>query len=901
MSAPLAIEAPHAASAEAVLAALGATRHGLSEHEVEARRRRFGPNRLRELRRRSAWSILADQFESLLVALLAAAAALSFAFGRWVEGLAIGAVLAINGVIGFASELRAVRSMEALRLLGSVRANVRRDGTVLRLDAAELVPGDLVVLEGGDVVTADLRVVESSRLQVDESLLTGESLPVGKRAAPVAADALLAERSSMLFKGTAVTRGAGEAVVVGTGMETELGRISRLVESAEEEVTPLEKRLDQLGQRLIWVTLAVSLAVITAGLAAGKDWLLMLETGIALAVATVPEGLPIIATLALARGMRRMAQRNALVNRLSAVETLGATGVIFSDKTGTLTENRMRVLEIALDEGIVERGPGTDEDHRDFRLDGRALAPPQHAGLRLALELGVLCNDASLAAESAVGDPLEIALLLAGRAGGIERRALLVGAPEEREVAFDPAMKMMATVHRADAGHRIAVKGAPEAVLSACTRVRTASGEAPLDDATRADWEHRAEKMAARGLRVLGLATRVAERADAPVYEQLVLVGLVGLLDPPRVDVAAALAACRRAGLRVVMVTGDHPATALNIARAVGLVEDDDALVVSGRDFDPARPLPARLLAAPIFARISPEQKLALIVAQQQHGSIVAMTGDGVNDAPALKKADIGIAMGRRGTEVARQASDIVLRDDAFGTIVAAIQQGRIIFGNIRAFVLYLISCNISEILIVGLATVVNAPLPILPLQILFLNLVTDVFPALALGVGEGDPHAMTRPPRDPRERVLEPRHWRAIAGYGALITAAVLGALALALRQPGATRQEAVTVSFLTLAFAQVWHVFNMHGAGSGPLRNEVTRNIWVWGAVALCTVLIAAAVYVPPLATLLEATPPSPRGWGLVAALSVAPLGVGRVLAGLGIGPFRVRAAGASPAQAR
>jgi Ca2+-transporting ATPase len=739
------------------------------------------------------------------------------------------------------------------------------------VDAAALVPGDVVVLEGGDVVTADLRLLEASRLEADESLLTGESLPVAKSIDPCAAGAPLAERPCMLFKGTAVTRGAGEAVVVATGMATELGRISRLVEQAEDEITPLEKRLDRLGQRLIWLTLAVAAGIGATALAAGKDWLLTVETAIALAVATVPEGLPIIATLALARGMHRMARRNALVNRLSAVETLGATGVIFTDKTGTLTENRMTVVALALATGDVEVSGEALSVEGGFARDGAAIDPGAEPLLRRALELGVLCNDASFEdGATPTGDPLEIALLVAGRKAGLVRARLVAEAPELLEVAFDPAQKLMATVHRVPDGCRVAVKGAPEAVLAHCTRVAADGGDRPLDPATRADIEARNEAMAGRGLRVLAVAERTAAEPPRQVYEDLALVGLVGLLDPPRAEVREAIRACRDAGIRVVMVTGDQAATARTIAHAVGLVDDDGAEVVLGADLEQAGD---RALDAAIFARVSPEQKLALIARQQARGAIVAMTGDGVNDAPALKKADIGVAMGQRGTEVARQAADIVLRDDAFASIVAAVEEGRVIFGNIRKFVVYLLSCNISEIFVVGIASAANAPLPILPLQILFLNLVTDVFPALALGVGEGPARVMARPPRDPHERILDRRHWRSVAAAGLLITAAVLGALALALRALGLPEREAVTISFLTLATAQLWHVFDVRSPDSGVVRNEIVRNRWVWAALVLCVALLLAALHVQPLADVLQIAPPSAAGWAIVAGMGVAP----------------------------
>ncbi len=892
---PAAPAAPWATTGDEVARALDVEPgRGLAADEVGRRLERFGPNTLREAPRRSGWQILVAQFRSLLVALLAVAALLSAVFGQWVEALAVVAVLVLNAAIGFMTELRAVRSMEALRNLGRVHATVRRDGGLDQVEADALVPGDVVVVEGGDVVTADVRLLQASKLQANESALTGESLPASKRAAPVAEDAPLAERACMLYKGTSVSRGSGEGVVVATGMQTELGRISQLVADAEEETTPLERRLDRLGQRLVWVTLGVAAVIALTGVVAGKPWLLILETAIALAVATVPEGLPIIATITLARGMRRMAERNALVNRLSAVETLGATSVIFSDKTGTLTENRMAVAGLWLHEGRVELSEQGDA----VRLEETTTSLERLPHLRQALEVAALCNNASLSGGEGqgVGDPLEVALLRAAARVGLDRDALARHYPEVREVAFDPDTKMMGTLHEAAAGDgarfRACVKGAPESVLEACTRVAGADGPRALEGDERTAWEERNGALARRGLRVLALAARSEDREDAELYRDLTLLALVGLEDPPRREVRAAIDGCRRAGIRVVMVTGDQAVTAASIGEAVGLTEGRPR-VVSGSDM--AR-LPAgasaegalddALFAADILARVSPEQKLDLIRRYQERGAIVAMTGDGVNDAPALKKADIGVAMGLHGTEVAREAADMVLKDDAFGTIVEAVKQGRIIFDNIRAFVLYLLSCNLSEILVIGAASALGAPLPLLPLQILFLNLVTDVFPALALGAGEGAPDILARRPRDPAEPVLAARHWRSLSGYALLITGAVLGAFALALGPLGLSRTEAVTVSFLTLAFAQLWHVFDMREPGSPLLANEITRNPWVWGALALCAALLLAAVALPGAREVLAIAWLDGRSWLLVAAASLAPTLVGQVGKALGLG---------------
>jgi P-type Ca2+ transporter type 2C len=869
---------------------------GLGGQEAEERRRQYGPNRLRSARSTSAWEILVEQFKSLLVLLLAVAAVASLIFGEVIEGIAIGAVILINTAIGFFTELRAVRSMEALQRISSVDAKVRRNGRVQEIPAEKLVPGDIVVLEGGDVITADLRLIEASKLQADESALTGESVPVNKHVEPLEEEVPLAERASMAYKGTAVTRGAGEGVVVATGMDTELGHISSLVEEAQEERTPLEERLDTLGHRLVWITLAIAVVVTGGGILVGKELLLMIETGIALAIATVPEGLPIVATIALARGMRRMARRNALINRLSAVETLGATNVIFTDKTGTLTENQMTVVEIRLaSERLKVTGEGLQTEG-SFTQDGSTVAPVDHPILRQALRIGVLCNNAELnqngagEVSEAVGEPLEVALLVAGAKAGLQRGELLEETPEVREVAFDPDTKMMATLHRSDGGYRVAAKGATAEVLKASNRLLTRDGSRDLNEKDVDDWMERNRQMAEEGLRVLALATKEVDSEEAQPYEDLTFLGLFGLLDPPREEVAPSIRACKEAGIRVIMVTGDHPVTARKIAEAVGLVEGDDVKAVHGQDMAAPDQLSEEerqhMLEAPIFARVSPEQKLDLIAMYQEHGDVVAMTGDGVNDAPALKKADIGVAMGQRGTQVAREAADMILEDDRFSTIVTAVEQGRVIFGNIRKFVLYLLSCNMSEIAVVSLASLANAPLPIQPLQILYLNLVTDIFPALALGVGEGEELVMQRPPRDPQEPILVRDHWLTMGAYSLFITAAVLGVFALALTWLDMDSRQAVTVSFLTLAFAQLWHVFNMRDRASGVLDNEIVQNPWIWAALALCLLLLLAAVYVPGVNSLLKVTDPGLNGWALVAGASLLPLVAGQVLKGLGWG---------------
>ena len=858
--------------------------YGLSEQEADLRLKRHGPNTLLTHPERTAVSILADQLKSPVVWLLSAAAAVTALFGQWTESIAILLVLAINTHIGFLTELRAVRSMGALRKLGTRSSRVRREGQLKTIPAEQIVPGDIVLLESGDVITADIRLVEARNLSCDESTLTGESVPVDKSVAAAAPDAIVSDRTSMVHKGTAITRGTGAGVVVATGMATELGLTTKLVIEAESDVSPLEKKLAELTRQLVNATLIVTALIAAAGMAAGRDLVLMIEAAIALAVAAIPEGLPIVATMALARGMWRMARRNVVVERLAAVETLGATTVICTDKTGTLTENRMTAERLWLLSGDYRL------DHeRGWILDGSGNKAEIDANLRRALEVGVLCSTATLKAADGrgIGDPMELALLRLGELAGIDREALLKTRPKLHEIAFDTETKMMATAHGRGGRLFVAVKGAPEAVLFASTTI-SKDGGAAIGAEERDEWLRRAAALAEEGLRVLALAEKSVSLEAILSYEGLGFLGLVGFRDPPRLDVREAIADCRQAGIRVVMVTGDHAVTARTIAENLGIAEPGTCIMVEGRELEALGALGEqerrRVLAAQVFARVTPAQKLDLVRLYQAAGEVVAMTGDGVNDAPALQMADIGVAMGLRGTEVAREAADIVLRDDAFGSIVAAIREGRVIFGNLRRFLIYLLSCNISEVMVVALAVVVGLPLPILPLQILFLNLVTDVLPAFALATGEGEEDVLRLPPRNPREPLLGTPQWLFIAGYGALLTASTLAALLIGRYGLKLEGDALVSVSFLTLAFAQLWHVFNMRGRGSRTFRNAVTRNPYVWIAVALCTAILLLAVYVPPLASALHVVPPDRAGWTLVVAASMAPL-----LMGMLIGAFR------------
>lgn len=866
---------------------------GLSEHKILERQKMFGRNTLISKKPISNWSIIVRQLKSIIVLLLFSAAAVSFFLEQWIEGISIIVVLLVNTLIGFVTEFKAIRSMEALKLIGRTKTNVLRNERAVAIDAEDLVPGDIVLLEAGDIVTADIRLLESSKLAADESILTGESVPVEKSIGSITKEVILAERTNMLSKGTALTRGSGVGVVVAIGMQTELGKIAKITQEAHEEVTPLEKRLDKLGQQLVWSSLVIGTFVTISGVLSGKSMLLMFKTAVALSVATIPEGLPIVATMALAKGMWRMAKKNALINRLSAVETLGATSVIFTDKTGTLTENKMTVRSYYVDKGSFEVKRKKGEETSSFMVDGQEIDLNYSESLNKCLEVGSLCNNASFdskASDFFLGDPMEVALLEVGNTFGISNDNLLKKYPELKEEAFDPSSRMMATYHNDREHIFVAVKGAPESVLKASTFILEDEETVLLDKDKFQLWQRRNQEMANDGLRVLALAYKLVECSEAPPYEDLIFLGLVGIADPARPEIKEVIQQCRLAGIRIVMVTGDQAGTAKKIAKDIQLIQDENCQIIYGDELGERAlwddELKSKLDSTVIFSRVSPQQKLDLIQYYQDQKYIVAMTGDGVNDAPALKKADIGVAMGQRGTQVAKEAADMVLKDDSFNSIISAIQQGRVIFSNIRRFVVYLLSCNISEVLVVSIAAVANAPLSLLPLQILFLNLVTDVFPALALGMGEGDKTYLELPPRETTEAVINKRKWWFIGGYGLIITASVLTAFFYALYRLNAGPESALTVSFLTLGFAQVVHVFNMKLSRSKFFYNEITRNPYIWGAITICTILLLGAVYFPGAGKILSLVQPTSTEWGLIIIFSLIPLIVGQIASLLGIG---------------
>ena len=819
---------------------------GLSDAQVQLRAQTHGPNELLNHARRGPMALLLDQFKDFMVMVLLGAAVVSGVIGDLTDTLAIIVIVVLNAVIGFAQSWRADRALAALRQLAAAQASVLRNGMLQNVAASTLVPGDVVVLEAGNQVPADLRLIEIARFQVDESALTGESVTVTKdiAALPDAAGSALGDRLNMVFKGTTATQGRARGLVVATGMATELGKVAQLLDT-EDRSTPLQQRLTAFGKRLALAVLGICLIIFAMGVLRGEDPLLMALTAISLAVAAIPEAMPAVVTVLLALGARRMVAVNALVRRLPSVETLGSVTTICSDKTGTLTQNRMHA-ELLLADG-------------QRWLPGDALPGAVQAQ---ALQAAALCNDAHRSSAQDPtqweGDPTETALVMAAHNAGIQKAELDLQWPRVQEQPFDSDRKRMTTFHR-HAGVLLAyTKGAPEAVLPRCTAQWTPEGPQPLDHQI---WLERADALAAKGLRVLALARR--EHPSLPdtnaidaVEQDLQWLGLIALIDPPRPQAAAAVADCISAGITPVMITGDHPATARAIALRLGIVKDAQAAVLTGQDLstlDDAA-LQERVAQVRVYARVDPAQKIRIVQALQAQGEIVAMTGDGVNDAPALKRADIGIAMGKGGTDVAREASSMVLLDDNFATIVAAVREGRRIYDNIRKFVRYAMTGNSGEIWTLALAPLLLLPIPLLPIHILWVNLVTDGLPGLALAAENAERGVMQRAPRAPAESLFAGGMWQHILGVGLLIGSLCLGVQAWALAHGHASWQ---TMVFTVLTLSQMVHVLCIRSERDSLWQLGLMSNKPLLGAVVLTFLLQMATIYVPMLNPVFKTRP--------------------------------------------
>jgi Ca2+-transporting ATPase len=887
VSAPSPADPPpwHALSEEEVLARLASSRDGLLDEEAARRRQRFGPNALAEAEPVRPLALLLSQFRSLLVLLLVAAGGVSLALREWIDAAAILAIVVLNAAIGFWQEYSAERSIAALRKLTAPRARLRRAGGVRLVPAADVVPGDVVLLEAGDVVPADLRLLESAALRTLEAALTGESEPVDKRAARLErSDVPLADRANQGFMGTSVVAGTALAVVVATGMATELGRIAHLLaeRGGGEEATPLQRRLDALGRALLFASLAIVAALFAAGLARGFPIPELVLTAISLAVAAVPEGLPAVVTIALAVGVTRMARRRALIRRLAAVETLGAASVICADKTGTLTRGEMTVRALfaggfpfrVRGEGYAPIGEVLFED--------RAPDPRQLQVLRRALAAFVACNDARLARDgdawSVVGDPTEGALLAAGAKLGVTREHVERELPRLHAWPFDSDRKRMSVAVALPSGERrLLVKGAPDVLLERCTRVLDAEGVRPLSDADRSEIHARHAALAERALRILAAAERELSPGDPEdpdvVEKDLVFLGLAGMYDPPRPEARPAVERCRTAGIRVVMVTGDHPRTALAVAREIGL-DADPGRALSSVDLDRLsdEELRERAPGVSVYARVTAEHKLRIVRAWQRNGAIVAMTGDGVNDAPAVKAADVGVAMGITGTEVTKEASDMIVTDDDFASIVAAVEEGRGVWDNIKKTLHYLLAGNTGELLLMGGCIAIGLPVPLLPIQLLWINLVTDGLPALCLATDPIDRDVMRGPPR-PREGPLAERGFVGPVVLAGILTAAVSFAVylwGLGFEDEAAARSHA----FATLVFAELFRAFGARSERKPIWRIDLLSNLRLAGVVAASFAFQIASHHVGFLRLVFQT---EPLGWAeclALVAVSTVPL---------------------------
>lgn len=847
---------------EECLKQLGSSSRGLSAQEAEKRRAQHGKNQLAQTKKKGIVRRFLAQFCDFMILILLAAAGVSFVTSAlrhdtdYVDSIIILAIVVVNAITGVVQESRAEKAIEALKKLAAPQANILRDGHPVMVDAEQLVPGDIVLLSMGDLVPADLRLLETHRLKAEESALTGESLPVEKDAGFVAAPGTsLGDRKNMAYLGSSISEGRGMGVVVETAMHTQVGRIAHMIHTEEAPQTPLQKKLAQTGKFLGIGALLICLVIFILGLFQRVAPLDMLLISISLAVAAIPEGLPAVVTIVLAIGVRRMAGKRAIVRRLPAVETLGSASVICSDKTGTLTKNKMTLVEAADCDGSLS-------------LQGEDA--------QFLLTLGSLCNNCTMEGKAIHGDPTEAAIL---RAANVRKSKLEAEYPRLQEVGFTSSRKRMTTLHRFPNGnYRVITKGAPEVLWTLCTRVQTRSGVVAMTTEMKQKLQRRSDDMASRALRVLGVAYRDTTSSSGENLEHdLIFCGMFGMIDPPRDEVADAVSLCKSAGIRTVMITGDHLATAIAIAEKLGILERRSAAMTGAQlDAMSQGELEQKIYEYSVYARVSPEHKVRIVKAFQARGEIVAMTGDGVNDAPALKAADIGCAMGMSGTDVAKAASDLILTDDNFSTIVSAVQEGRGIYANIRKTIHFLLSCNIGEILTVLLAFILKLPTPLLAIQLLWVNLVTDSLPALALGVDPVEKSMMSRPPVKQNTSMFSGG-----MGYNMVVEGCMIGSLALLAYTIGRVFFDyspdipviGRTMAFAVLSFSQIVHTFNMRSQESIFRIGFFSNKKLVLAAVA-CVVMQTSVILMPGLSHIFKTQMLSPLQWLIVAGLSLLPL---------------------------
>ena len=860
----------HTLAADAAIATLGSTPTGLTTAEAARRLQEHGPNELQAYQSVSAWETFAAQFKNVLILILLSATIVSGFLGHTLEAVVITIIVLFAVVLGFIQEHRAGRALEALRKMAAPTARVVRDGDEVVVPARELVPGDVVVVRMGDRVPADARLLQSINLTADEAALTGESVAVEKTTAALDGATLpVGDRRNMIYAGTIAAYGRGQALVVATGMSTEFGQIARMVESVDAGRTPLQENLDRLGAALGKAALVVVAIVVVVGLARGLPPIEMFMFGIALAVAVVPEALPAVVTISLAIGVRRMVKRQALVRRLPIVETLGSTSVICSDKTGTLTKNEMTVRHLCADRQLFElSGTGYDPTGDLMQQGGVVQAP---AAVQLLLRAAALASDARLVTRenrrTIDGDATEGALLVAAVKAGLDLTALSQEEPRVAEIPFTSDRRRMTTLHGAPPALVAYSKGAAEDIVASCSHQWVAGHAVTLTAADREWFRDLEQRLAADGLRVLAIATKQGT-SIADAESDMTLLGLVAMLDPPRPEVRLAVETCERAGIRAVMITGDHPLTARTVAQELGLLKNHR--VVTGQELERMSDdaLTRDVGDIAVYARVSPADKLRIVHAWQKRGNIVAMTGDGVNDAPALKKADIGIAMGITGTDVSKEAAGITLLDDNFATIVAAVEEGRVVFGNIKKYLMYLLSCNVGEIVLLAGAVIVGLPMPLAAVQILYVNLATDGLPALALAVDPPDDDLMQRRPRDPRIGVFT-RPVLAMLLSAGLWSGIVNMTLFIWLLDRGRTLEDAMALTFVTLVLIQFFNAYNCR-SDRRSMFHRTFANRWLNLAVGWELVLLAAIVYVPFFQPAFGTFSLTPADWLLVAALA-------------------------------
>ncbi len=866
---------------------------GLSSGSAQSKLETFGPNELKEQEGKSFLQKLIAQFSDFLILILIAAALISVFVGEAKDAIVIMSIVIINALLGLYQEGKAEKALEALKKMASPTAKVLRDGNPQEISSSQLVPGDLVILETGDIIPADLRLVESSNLKVEEASLTGESVPVEKRAQETYSEEVsLGDRHNMAYMSTIITYGRGRGIVVETAEGTEIGKIAAMIQTFEEEPTPLQRKLNQLGKVLGMTTIAVCVAVFGIGLLQGREILEMFMVSISLAVAAIPEGLPAIVTIVLAIGMNKMVERNAIVKKLLAVETLGATSVICTDKTGTLTQNEMTVVKVLADNKLIEVEGTGYEPVGDFKLEGSTITTKESSGLKLLLTIAALANDAKLDNSSGmyriIGDPTEGALItLAGKAG-IDSAELNHMYKRIEEIPFDSERKMMTTFHDMpnDEGVSSFTKGAPDIIIDRCNRIILDGKVSEFTPELKSEVLRVNSELSRAALRVLAFAFK--EYPSLPTdpspdenESDMIFVGLTGMIDPPRPEARDAIALCKKAGVNAIMITGDYKETAFAIAKDLGMADTEDQAIMGEKiDGMSDEELKEVVKNTKVFARVSPEHKVRIVSALRANGDIAAMTGDGVNDALAIKKADIGVSMGITGTDVAKNTADMILTDDNFASIVAAVEEGRIIFSNIKKFVYFLLSCNIGEILLVFTSILMNLPVPLLPIQLLWLNLVTDSFPALALGVEKGEPDIMNQPPRNPDEAILDRRMLVGVTFQAIAVAAASLSAYLLALRMYGLENiEEARTITFATLIVAELLRAYSSRSQKFTLVKIGIFSNKSMVYATLGAFLLLLAVIYIPFMNGIFYTFPLSFVDWEIVLSFAFIPLVVGEL----------------------